>query len=351
MSITTIDSLRQHLQYAMAVEHATVPPYLCALYSIHDGTNQEAAAVIQSVVMEEMLHMALVANLTNAVGGETRVNHPAFIPTYPDYLPHSSRAFQVELQKFSPAALDIFLKIEKPEPCHAPPTDDYFPTIGQFYDAVRDGLRYLVKKHGANSVFVKDKSRQVPPENYYGGSGELIVVHDLKSAERAIEEILEQGEGLPGSVSSGDQKMTLNQTNWIDDDKHQFGANEEVAHYFRFLEIREERYFQAGDTPKTGPRGPVFPVDWDAVWPMQTNPKSAYYPAESPVAQLLDDFNRCYMRLLNRLQTAFTGTPNALMAGVSDMYELKHRAIELMRLANPLDDGKTTVGPSFEYVL
>jgi len=37
MPITTVASLRTHLQWALELEHSTIPPYLCALYSIPDG--------------------------------------------------------------------------------------------------------------------------------------------------------------------------------------------------------------------------------------------------------------------------------------------------------------------------
>src|SRR5215471_9110418 len=102
MAIDTPESLREHLQWAIALEHATIPPYLCALYSIRDGHNEEAAEVIRSVFMEEMLHLTLAANILNAVGGEPRIDTPAMLPSYPMYLPHSNRAFLVSLQKFSP---------------------------------------------------------------------------------------------------------------------------------------------------------------------------------------------------------------------------------------------------------
>lgn len=68
MPITDLPDLHRHLQWALQVEHTTIPPYLCALHSIPDGYNVEAATVIRSVVMEEMLHMTLVANVLNAVG-------------------------------------------------------------------------------------------------------------------------------------------------------------------------------------------------------------------------------------------------------------------------------------------
>ena len=83
MRIKTLDELKAHLQKAIEVEHSTIPPYLCALYSIKDGHNQEAAQIIKSVVLEEMLHMILAANVLNAIGGEPILTHPKFVPKYP----------------------------------------------------------------------------------------------------------------------------------------------------------------------------------------------------------------------------------------------------------------------------
>jgi hypothetical protein len=105
MPVTTLDDLREHLQWAIELEHSTLPPYLCALYSIKPGTNPEAVGVITSVFIEEMLHMTLAANLLNAVGGAPKLDHAAFIPRFPTYLPHSANAFQVSLEPFSPAAI------------------------------------------------------------------------------------------------------------------------------------------------------------------------------------------------------------------------------------------------------
>ncbi|MHB8672026.1 MAG: ferritin-like domain-containing protein, partial [Acidimicrobiales bacterium] len=53
MAISSVGSLRRHLQWAIELEHATIPPYLCGLYSIKEGSNQEAVEVIRSVFVEE----------------------------------------------------------------------------------------------------------------------------------------------------------------------------------------------------------------------------------------------------------------------------------------------------------
>ncbi|HYM00674.1 MAG TPA: ferritin-like domain-containing protein, partial [Blastocatellia bacterium] len=79
MPIRTIKELREHLQSAVELEHSTIPPYLCALYTIVPGTNQDSIDVIRGVVVEEMLHMTLSSNVLNAVGGSPNIDQPKFI--------------------------------------------------------------------------------------------------------------------------------------------------------------------------------------------------------------------------------------------------------------------------------
>ena len=76
--IDTIESLRAHLQIAIELEHATIGLFVRAVHD-RDGANAEAARVIRSVVMEEMLHMALAANVLNAIGGAPSLNHSKFV--------------------------------------------------------------------------------------------------------------------------------------------------------------------------------------------------------------------------------------------------------------------------------
>jgi rubrerythrin len=71
MAIANRDELQQHLRWAMRIEMLTIPPYLYAMYSLEDQ-DADPAAVIRSVVAEEMLHLALAANLLLGVGGSPR---------------------------------------------------------------------------------------------------------------------------------------------------------------------------------------------------------------------------------------------------------------------------------------
>ena len=120
MTMPDRDHLHRLLQAALEVEMFTIPPYLTALYSIIEGSNAAAVQVIHSVVMEEMLHAALVSNLINAVGASPRLiavaggAGPQRIG-YPAQAPHISRPLIVELAPFSKAAVQGFMAIERPE--------------------------------------------------------------------------------------------------------------------------------------------------------------------------------------------------------------------------------------------
>lgn len=328
--IKNIKDLHDHLQVAIELEHSTIPAYLCALYSIPDGKNTQAAQVIRSVVMEEMLHMTLAANVLNAIGGSPYINRKEFVPAYPTRLPDSGTHLTVHLQRFSKPAIRTFMKIEQPARADAKPEPDGYKTIGQFYAAIELGLKEICRN---SRHFTRDQSKQVRPEQYYGGGGGVIVVRKLDDALEALEVIVAQGEGFDHTIFDGDSRI--------------FGEEAEYAHFFRFNEILCERYYSEKDKPKSKPSGRSLPVDWDQAYPMKANPRSSDYPEGSELRRKSDEFNRQYTALLNRLHDAFNGKPDLLMQSVGEMYRLKYLAVELMR--TPCNDKGETAGPSFEF--
>jgi len=276
--MTTLTDLRTRLQWAIEIEHSIIPPYLCALYSIRPGRNREAVEAITSVFIEEMLHMTLAANVLNAVGGAPVLDQPGFIPTYPQHLPHSRGTFLIPLARFSRPTIETFMRIENPESPDALPEADRYETQGQFYLAIEDALQALCAEHGEQTIFCGNPARQITPESLdYTGSGRVIPVYDLESALAAINEIEEQGEGLtPKEVWDGDRDMFHPEL-------------DEVAHFFRYQEVLLGRFYQRGDTPVSGPRGPRFVVDWDAVYPMRDNPRTSDYAPGTPVRDKRSD--------------------------------------------------------------
>jgi len=333
--IDSIESLREHLQWAVEIEHSTLPPYLCALYSLDPARNPAAVEVLTSVFVEEMLHLTLAANLLNAVGGKPVLDAPHLLPGYPSPLPHADTTFEVSLVPFGNEALDLFLRIEKPSLPDAPAESGLYETIGQFYHAVEDGLRHLCDSLGEARVFSGDPARQVTSDAPYRGGGAIIAVRDLATALRALSEIVEQGEGAAHrDVWDGDHQLT-------------HPDRDEVGHYYRFLELKLGRRYQSGDTPSSGPTGAPVQVDWDGVAPMQRNPRITDNPTGSDIRAAQEQFNRAYCDLLGGLEMVFNGEPSLLHDAVGAMYGLKKQAQALLRM--PAGGGRTA-GPTFEYV-
>jgi Ferritin-like len=334
--IQTLESLREHLQWAIELEHATLPPYLCALYSLDPERNPEAVEVVGSVFAEEMIHLALVANLLNAVGGRPRLDTPEMLPPHPRPMPHGDRSLKLSLLPFGAEALDMFLQIERPALPDAPAEGDGYETIGQFYDAIEQGLRHLCARLGEEAVFCGDPARQVAAVHFRHSAGRLTAVDGLASALTALNEIVEQGEGMTRvEVWDGEQDVF-------------HPDREEVAHYYRFEELKIGRRYQRKDTPQSGPTGEAIQVDLAGVRPMRANPRLADHAPGDPIRTAQEEFDQTYCALLQQLEQAFNGDPTKLAVAIGTMYTLKAQAQALMLMP---DEGATTAGPTFEYVV
>lgn len=334
--IDSLDALREHLQWAIELEHATLPPYLCALYSVDPTRNPDVAQALGGVFVEEMIHLALAANLLNAVGGQPRLDPSSLLRRHPRTLPHGDRSLQLSLVPFGTTALEMFLRLEQPAVPGAPPEGDDYETIGQFYDAIEQGLRQLCAELGEKEVFCGVEARQVTGGPFAHTGGSLTAVTDLASALAALEEIVEQGEGTArGEVWDGDRDIF-------------HPDRDEVSHYYRFQELRLGRRYLRGDTPQSGPTGEAVAVDYsDGVLPMRPNPVMADHPSGSPIRAAQEKFNGTYCQLLEQLDQAFNGSPQMLGAATGAMYALKAQAQSLMMMP---DGDDTTAGPTFEYV-
>jgi hypothetical protein len=336
VGITTLTDLRTHLQWAIELEHATVPPYLCALYSLDPDRNAKVADVVRSVFVEEMLHLLLAANLLNAVGGRPRIDTPEMLAPYPRPLPHADGGFEVSLLPFGADALDLFLKIEAPAAPGAGPESDRYETIGQFYDAIAHGMRELCARLGEANVFCGDPQRQVSPAAFRGGTGRISAVNSLATALAALDQIVVQGEGTRDTeVWDGEREMF-------------HPRHDEVGHYFRFQELKLGRCYRRGDTAASGPSGALIPVDWEGIQPMKPNPRPAGHALGSRIRTAQHQFNVSYCTVLQLLDQTFDGDPQMLQPAIGAMFQLKDQATALMRM--PTEDGLATEGPTFEYV-
>lgn len=273
---------REHLWWLLAeaaqLEHMIMCQYLYAEFSLKEGTgegltDEQAEAVerwrkvLRGIAVEEMLHLALVANLMTAIGAAPPFARPNF-PQRSNYFP---AGVQLDLLPFGEQALLHFLYLERPEGMERQDSDEFVPggpprepvrddellprsqefaTVGHLYRGIADGLRMLVARFGERAVFVGSPRAQATPELLRWP--QLIMVTDLDSAVAAVEEIIEQGEGARGD--------------WRE------------AHYGRFLSIWEEYQALRRSDPSFEPARPVLPgytrqpFDISAPRPVITDP-------------------------------------------------------------------------------
>ena len=349
--IQSVEDLKYYLKVAIQLEHATIPPYLVALYSIKPDTNVEATNIIRTVVVEEMLHLTLAVNLLNAIGGAPDLNCSGFVPQYPVHLPDGERDFLVDRAALSMETIETFLNIERPakencgstrdtsddrkttiintnasEPAGGVSADPHmcYYSIGEFYDEIIRGFKHLDSTN-SGELFFGDPERQITSDYYYSSGGAVVTVSDLDSALQAIDGIIEQGEGARNAI-----------------------ANEEgeIAHYYRFEQLKLGRYYRPGDQPGA-PSGEPLEVDWSGVYQIKKNVIQSDYPADSELHAASLEFNATYSKFLQDLTKAFNGNPSLLIPAVQDMFHLKALINALVR--NPIPGSESLHGaPTFE---
>jgi Ferritin-like len=331
------------LQKAFELEWSTIPPYMMALLSIQRAKSRVPAELIRTVMIEEMLHLALAGNLISSLSGKVRVG-PKNIPSYPLTMkfqdkPFKDREFAVDLAAFSPATVEIFLKIELPEnwaehevqilgEIEVPAL-----TIGEFYRRILQMLRELCDAYGEGAVFTGREEEQVGPGYYWSSGGTPIIIRNLANAAEAIDEIVTQGEGAQVSPHG---ETTI---------------GKEIPHFFRFREIKAARFYRPEDPPRAEPSGDPFEVDYTAVYPILKNPTSGAYAAGTPLAELNDTFNRAYTLMLTEIAGAFNGAPRTLYSAIMNgMHTLTSTAEQMIRIPVPGRADGATGAPSFEWL-
>lgn len=284
---------------AISLELATIPTYLSTYYSINrspdqkkmyakihekisDGISPEdrkkiaeeftldvmvyanqTAAIIMSVVIEEMLHLALSSNVHQAMISPPELVKISSGLSFPTKLDGHDPLFPINLGKLSLDQLKTFLQIESPNPFELkrPMLRKAVPykTIGEFYDMI---MSYIVNDF--EGEFRKDEPQLLPDQPFYSensintvyydrdhnpvftsadDSGGLNGVFNKQTAIDALTKIVDQGEGhkggnklllddndMPIPLPVVDGKVVFRPEDYDDDGKL------ELAHFDKFLE-------------------------------------------------------------------------------------------------------------------
>ena len=327
---------------AAELEHGIMCQYLFAAFSLKQSqdeglTAEEVKAVqrwrkqISHVATQEMLHLSLVQNLLSAIGGAPHMSRPNF--------PHPARHYpagvHLALLPFGDQALRHFMFLERPEGMDLKDADGMaafgralpamgageivprpqdFATVGHLYRSIEAGLAHLADKYGERWLFVGPPRAQATQQHF--GWPELIPVTDAASAQRAIDEILEQGEGPRGQ--------------WQD------------AHFGKFVQILDEFEQVRAANRAFDPVRPVVvvnvrPAERDVEVPLVTDPLAR---------QVMDLFNVSYEILLTLLQRFFAHTEET----DSQLKALADASVNLMfEVVKPLGDLVTTLPAGPEY--
>src|SRR5499425_2051129 len=327
---------------AAELEHGITTQYLFAAFSLKQSEEEglsgaELAAVqrwrtqVSHVAAQEMLHLALVHNLLSAVGGAPHLARP----NLPAPANHYPAGVQLALLPFGEQALRHFMFLERPEGMDLAdaeglaavgkaspviserdivPQGQDFATVGHLYRSIEAGFEHLAEMRGEDWLFVGPPRAQATSAHF--GWPELVAVTDLASAQRAIEEILEQGEGPRG--------------HWRD------------AHFGQFVTILDEYQQLREANPGFDPVRPVMaanvrPPERDVDMPLIGDPLTA---------RVTDLFNVGYEILLQIFERFFAHTEET----DAQLTTLADATIALMlRVLKPLGDLITSLPAGEQY--
>lgn len=342
------EQLLHLLAEASELEHNILCSYLYAAFSLKSREDEgvtpaELEAIgrwrgdIMGLCVEEMIHLAQVSNLMVAIGSRPHFNRPN-LPVAPGYHP---AGVAISLAPFGVEVLKHFIFLERPQeiPVADPPAfrdegaerpDPVFQplmprapayeTIGEFYAAVRGELRSAAADLGEERLFHGPADLQLTPEEMR--SAELVVVRGMRDAERAIDFIVEQGEGS--------------------------GHERDGSHFGRFESMHEELLAMRKARPEFEPardaaRNPVMhaPVTSERVWVNGTR-----------AAPVMDAANAAYSAMLRCLAQLFeTAAPERrealLLAALSCMKGVTALGSALTELPASDDAGSPRAGMSF----
>ncbi len=334
--IQSRSDLMSLLTEACELEHGLACSYLYSAFTLkqsvyeNDLTWQQFqfvrkwAGQLYFIASQEMMHLSQVWNLLTAIGGTPyymRPNFPQGHRYYPIDLP-------LKLEPYGKKALKRFTFYELPT--HVSNIEflerefniskekiDIAFTVGKLYTMIREGFNNISE----NLLFIGKQELQVGSDVCH--FNEIVKVTDLDSANRAIETIIEQGEG---------------------------NSNDELdCHYGLFVKMDEEydtilkeslieknRFAPARNTLDN----PITLVQKN-IGPSTANPITDIYTNELAVL-----FDNVYSLMLRILQYVFQSgpLPNNMQSILADC------SIQIMtRVLKPMGEALTLLPAGVEY--
>lgn len=235
---TTRGELLDQLRVAAELEHGLCLQYLFTAASLKDridegGLTTDTLQLVRRwkstlyfIAGQEMLHLAQVINLTTAAGGQPHLIRPNF-PQRPGYYP---TGLPWGLWPFRYEVIELYAWYERPDDWPGPPwwwssgdplehnrfqplladspaeKDPFAHLPGRFARPKAGGQRTIADLyaqiagsfHQVPDVIIGDADKQLDGAEFDAPT--LVAVTDVDAADRAVEMIVEQGEGRPDDV-------------------------------------------------------------------------------------------------------------------------------------------------------
>ena len=293
------------LNEATELEHSLCCSYLFTALTLksrpEDGlTEAQAEATkrwkqsLTGVAIDEMMHLAVVNDLLLAVGAAPNYDRPNF----PHGCSYSMPNLNIELRSFSAETMRHFVAVEQPRggdmPMHLNPHllrpvegdldneigfNPYtLASQGDIYEFVLDGLHDMAARLGEQGVFI-GPAPSATMTGFLQRHG-FEPVRTLATAEKALDLIVEQGEG--GSADSVD------------------------SHFHRFAAILNEYETMKRDDPGFEPAFPVLDNPFTRTPPEYSGPVNIF--DDDFAVQLSDLFDAVYGAMLQFLARFYVTT-------------------------------------------
>lgn len=330
----TLVYVRALMQQAIEVEHSTVPLYLSAYWSIENASS-EIAQTVHGVVIEEMLHMTIAANVLNAIGGAPMIDAPGFIPAFPLVLPLTN--VSVDIAPLSEQTLRNFMLIEG--------VTNADKSIGAAYSYVLSLLEALCAEYGEAAIFTGDPALQVAAATFSQPPQTANTIMGLSDTVTALLGVAEQGGGCP---AAGQEELWPEVSN-ISSTRGPLGGTH--SHWARFASAHAGRAWRPTDPASGGPTGPRIAAI-GAVRQFALNPRVDDYPAGTEANTRAAAFAGLYCSLLVQLHDVFNGAPGTYYDTLAAMHTMSASATAVLNTADPRKGVApgTVVGTPWEYI-
>jgi len=246
--IDTREELVNALNEAAELEHTLLVQYLFAAFSLKRNLDESLTELQQAKIMEwetvilgiarqEMAHLGTVCNLLSSIGAAPNFSRPNFPQKATKYYPIIS---DFKLSRFSIETLYRFICFELPQGVEPPkydllknvlttenlemfraPDPLEYNRVGNLYSQISDAFNKIPE----SELFIGENTDQDTDD--WNNRFKIYFVKDKSSAQKAIDEIVKEGEGIQDNRENSHYDRFLKM--WAEVNKISFDPSRNVV--------------------------------------------------------------------------------------------------------------------------